>query len=76
VDTCAAEFEVYTPSHHPTYDRGDGMCGRLVSSPIGILGQTVHNTKVRLLPNEFVFCAQYEFRSYRLAVNRALVVRS
>jgi len=38
VDTCAAEFEAYTPYYYSTYDRGDDEVGKTPKKKVMILG--------------------------------------
>ena len=38
VDTCAAEFEAYTPYYYSTYDRGDDEVKGNVAKKVMILG--------------------------------------
>ena len=38
VDTCAAEFEAYTPYYYSTYDRGDDEAKKTTKKKVMILG--------------------------------------
>ena len=38
VDTCAAEFEAYTPYYYSTYDRGDDEVRKMPKKKVMILG--------------------------------------
>ena len=61
VDTCAAEFEAYTPYYYSTYDRGDDEVKQTPKKKVMILGGGPNHragNRIRLLLRSRRVCPQ------------------